>query len=438
MFDFLMELIRLPGGAALISLAALLVLFQLVILAIAIFAEGRAFSRRWSAALALAAPATLLLCTLAGVQLCRAEGLGGSAIADAASKAMILARAAYGSMALQMLCGIALAISGLLSAVACGLSLRAGADEAAAPRPSFAGLGLMLGLSALVFGAGLAWRGLGLTRVFEALAAVDPSMKMELLGRGLTELSGLTAPALLALGLILVGAVWRIRDSRPAGKTVLASGILTIFIGGLFYIGTHPHAADAGDGVQALLSRKGEAHRPYASTRLDLITVEAPLPLKPGPELALGQDEIILDGRPMLDRHEREAQELEPRLVEEMKRHARHMQAMRSGRPSLPILLLDRRSPKPWLERVLTAMLKAEAPVLQLAAKQHEKVESAVYGPLSVPRWTALEIHLGEGDQGLWPREEEDAQAWAERLAAAAKDGIVRIAMPAPPEETAP
>ncbi len=218
MFGFLIELISVPGGAVFFVMAALLVLFQIVILAIALFAEGRAFARLWATALSLAAPLCLLLAMLAGVQLSRANGLGAAAWADPSQKAMSLAQAVAGDIMLQLAGGFALVLSGRSRQPPAGAEPARGQRRGDGSPSLFHRSGPDAGPFGLIFGAGLAWRAMGFHNVFSALAMVAAEQKMQLLARGLEELPGLLIPTLLAAGLILGGLVWRIRDSRQAGK----------------------------------------------------------------------------------------------------------------------------------------------------------------------------------------------------------------------------
>ncbi|MBW2700998.1 MAG: hypothetical protein JRF33_09285 [Deltaproteobacteria bacterium] len=439
MFHFLYELIRFPAGGLFFVLAAFLILFQLVILGVALFAEGRGFARRWSTALSLAVPLSLGLAMLAGVQLCRAQGLSSAAWADPSEKAMSLAMSVAGNIMLQLAGGFALAFSGLLSAVACGLSMRAGRDEALAPKASFAGLGLMAALAALIFGAGLAWRAMEFNTVFSALAAVAPGEKIRLLSQGIAEMSGLMVPALLAAGLLVLGAVWRIRDTKRAGKAALTAGVLSLVVGGAAFWGTRPHAADACVGSQEILNRSGgnSGHRPMPPRRLDPVDIDAEKPLKPGPELSLGRDELILDDRPLLDLREEETEGLEKKLGEALRQQAERERVLRerdlglAGGQAL-IFLLDQKAEGAYLARTLKVLIAEKHSQIQLATKRFDKLNSAVYGPMPLVRWAALELRLGTGDESLWPTEKEDGQAWAERIAKAAKAGVVEIAPPAP------
>ncbi len=434
MFHFLYELIRFPAGGLFFVLAAFLILFQLVILGVALFAEGRGFARRWSTALSLAVPLTLGLAMLAGVQLCRAQGLSSAAWAEPSEKAMSLAMSVAGNIMLQLAGGFALALSGLLSAVACGLSMRAGRDEAHAPKASFAGLGLMTALAALIFGTGLAWRAMGFNNVFSALAMAAPGEKMRLLSQGIAEMSGLMVPALLAAGLLVFGAVWRARDTKRAGKAALTAGVLSLIIGGAAFIGTRPHAADACVGSQEILNRSGGSsdHRPMPPRGLDPVDIAAEKPLKPGPELSLGRDELILDNRSLLDLREEETEGLEKKLGEALRQQAERGRAMGNDAGQSLIFLLDQKAEGAYLARALKVLIAEKHSVIQLATKRFDKLNSAVYGPMPLGRWTALELRLGTGDESLWPTEKEDGQVWAKRIAKAAKAGVVEIAPPAP------
>ena len=445
MFYFLYELLIIPVGGLFLVLTVLLILFQLVILGIALFAENRGFARRWSTALSLAVPLTLGLAMLAGVQLCRAQGLGSAAWADPSEKAMILAMSVAGTIMLQLAGGFALAFSGLLSALACGLSMRAGRDEDRAPRASFAGLGMMVGFAALIFGAGLAWRAMGFQNVFSALAMAAADQKMRFLAQGIAEMSGLMVPALLAAVLLIAGTAWRAKDTKRAGPAALTAGILSLIVGGAAFMGTRPHAADACVGSQEILNRSGgsSSHQPKLSGGLDLVDIVAEKPLKPGPELILGRRELIFEDRPLLGLGDGQTEGLEKELSEAMSQQAEREQVFRGratgseGGHAL-VLLLDQKAEGAYLARVLKVLIGQKHSVIQLATKRFDKLNSAVYGSMSLGRWAAIELRLGTGDETLWPKEKEDGQTWAKRISKAAQKGVIEIAPPRNPSPDLP
>ncbi len=438
MLYFLAELFEISGGGVFLILAILLLLFQLVVSGVAFFSKGRSFSRRWSTALALAVPVTLGLAMLAGMQLCRMLGLEAVAATSSDHKAMMLAQGVAGDIMIQLVGGSALLLSGLLSTIACGLSMRAGNDEARAPKPSFAGLGLLAGLGSLCFGGGLAWRAMDFLAISAGLANADPSQKMVMLGKGLQMMPCLVVPTALAIGLWVLGAIWTAQTHKRAGKSALVMGFLCFFMGAGLFAATRPHAKDGGEGLDHLLkfSTSAAAYRPDSLGQIDPPQIKADKALEPGPTLGIGRRKIFFAYQQIADLETEETQELERGMAEELNKQTEREEAMGLGKGRPVVLLLDKQAEGKYVARALSTLLK-ERNMVQLAIRQFEKIDSALYGPLSLTRWTALNIKLGSTGTELWPRDEEEGQAWATRLAKAAKDGTVEIAPPQakPPAE---